>query len=166
MVQCLQHIYFISVLLFVAPALAQVTYACKFLSVYPSTFTLGLVSATPLTVFYRLFWNFACGFFMVWGYACGLNITVRSFLSLFLHCELSHFSFYLVRTTLHTILYQSFWNFAHNFSIVWKYNPCIIFVTFFSFVNFVIFWPRILWKYIDSGYLVITTPHTILYHCF
>ena len=51
-----------------------------------------LVSATPLTVLYWLFWNFACVFFMVWGCACGFGIIVRTFLSLFPHCELSHFS--------------------------------------------------------------------------
>ena len=38
-----------------------------------------LVSATPLTVFYRSFWNFANVFFMVWGCACGLDIIVRLF---------------------------------------------------------------------------------------
>ena len=32
-----------------------------------------LVSTTPLTVFYRSFWNFAGVFFMVWGCACGLD---------------------------------------------------------------------------------------------
>ena len=38
-----------------------------------------LVSATPLTVLYRSFWNFACVFFMVGGCACGLDIIVRLF---------------------------------------------------------------------------------------
>ena len=43
---------------------------------------------------------------------------------------------YLVSTTPHTILYQSFWNFAHVFSMVWRcaYGldiiPACIFVTF------------------------------------
>ena len=41
------------------------------------------------------------------------------------------------------------------------YNPWINFCHFFHFVNFVIFWPQILWKYIDSGYLVNATPYTI-----
>ena len=36
-----------------------------------------LVSATPLTVLYRSFWNIACVFVMVWGCACGLDIIVR-----------------------------------------------------------------------------------------
>ena len=43
------------------------------------------------------------------------------------------------------------------------YNPWINFCHFFHFVNFVIFWPQILWKSRDSGYLVSTTPHTILH---
>ena len=38
-----------------------------------------LVSATPLTVLYRSFWKFACVFFIVWGYACGLQLIVRLF---------------------------------------------------------------------------------------
>ena len=41
------------------------------------------------------------------------------------------------------------------------YNSWINFCHFFYFVNFVIFWPQILWKCIDSGYLVSTTPYTI-----
>ena len=41
------------------------------------------------------------------------------------------------------------------------YNPWINFCHFFHFVNFVIFWPQILWKSRDSGYLVSATPHTI-----
>ena len=43
------------------------------------------------------------------------------------------------------------------------YNPWINFCHFFHFVNFVFFWPQILWKSGDSGYLVSATPHTILY---
>ena len=42
------------------------------------------VSATPLTVLYRLFWNFAYVFFMVWGYAYGLGIIVRTLFVTFL----------------------------------------------------------------------------------
>ena len=54
---------------------------------------------------------------------------------------------YLMSATPHTILYQSFWNFAHVFSMFWR-CACgleiifeLIFVTFFHFMNFVIFWP-------------------------
>ena len=42
-----------------------------------------------------------------------------------------------------------------------EYNPWINFCHFFRFVYFVIFWPQILWKCIDSGYLVGATPYTI-----
>ena len=41
------------------------------------------------------------------------------------------------------------------------YNPWINFYHFFRFVNFVIFWPQILRKCIDSGYLVSATPYTV-----
>ena len=74
---------------------------------------------------------------------------------------------YLVSATPHTILYQSFWNFVYVFAMVWRFAYGLdiilelIFVTFFHFVNFVIFWPQILWKCIDSGYLVSATPYTI-----
>ena len=40
------------------------------------------------------------------------------------------------------------------------YNRWVKFCHFFHFVNFVIFWPQILWKCIDSGYLVSATPYT------
>ena len=40
------------------------------------------------------------------------------------------------------------------------YNRWLNFCHFFHFVNFVIFWPQILWKCIDSGYHVSTTPYT------
>ena len=55
--------------------------------------------------------------------------------------------------------------FLHGLKIcMWfGYNPCINFCYFFHFANFVIFWPQILWKSRDSGYLVSATPHTILY---
>ena len=46
------------------------------------------------------------------------------------------------------------------------YNPCIYFCYFFHLANFVIFWPQILWKCCDSGYLVSATPHTVLYWSF
>ena len=55
--------------------------------------------------------------------------------------------------------------FRHGLEMcIWfGYNPWIIFCHFFHFVNFVIFWPQILWKSRDSGYLVSAAPHTILY---
>ena len=55
--------------------------------------------------------------------------------------------------------------FRHGLEICIRfgYNPWINFCHFFHFVNFVIFWPQILWKSRDSGYLVSTTPHTFFY---
>ena len=72
---------------------------------------------------------------------------------------------YLVSTTPHTILYQSFWNFAHVFCVVWRCACAfhiilaLIFVIFFYILNFVIFWPQV--YSIDSGYLI-ATSRTIL----
>ena len=40
------------------------------------------------------------------------------------------------------------------------YNSWINVCPVFHFVNFVIFWPQILWKCIDSGYHVSATPYT------
>ena len=40
------------------------------------------------------------------------------------------------------------------------YNPWINFCHFFHFVNFVIFCPQILWKCVDSGFLVSATLYT------
>ena len=53
--------------------------------------------------------------------------------------------------------------FCHGLEMcVWfGYNPWINFCHFFHFVYFVIFWPQILWKCVDSGYLVSATPYTI-----
>ena len=79
---------------------------------------------------------------------------------------------YLVSATPHTILYQSFSKlctcFLHSLKIVmwFGYNTCFNFCYFFHFANFVIFWPQILWKCCDSGYLVSATPHAILYRSF
>ena len=72
---------------------------------------------------------------------------------------------YLVSATPHTILYRSFWNFAHfrhglEMCMWFGYNPWINFCHFFHFVNFVIFWPQTLWKCTDSGYHVSATPYT------
>ena len=55
--------------------------------------------------------------------------------------------------------------FLHGLKMcIWfGYNPCI---NFCHFSHFVIFWPQILWKFIDNGYLVSATPHTILYQSF
>ena len=136
-----------------------------------------LVSATPLTIFYRSFWNFADVFFVVWGCACGLDIN-NYFLSLFPLCELSHFSTSMYRqwvacernssyNFIPILLKLCTW-FLHGLKMcMWfGYNPCINFCYFFHFAYFVIFWPQILWKCCDRGYLVSATPHTILYRPF
>ena len=73
---------------------------------------------------------------------------------------------YLVSAAPHTILYRSLWNFAHVFAMVWKCAHGLdiilelIFITF-STCELCHFWPQILWKCIDSGYLVSATPYTI-----
>ena len=51
-----------------------------------------LVGAAPPTVLCWFFWNFTGVLVMVWKHACGLDINLRLFLSLFSQVELSHFS--------------------------------------------------------------------------
>ena len=122
------------------------------------------MSATPLTVFYQSIWNFADVFFMVWGCACGLDIIVRLFFVTFPLCELSHFSTSVYRQwvpcernssyNFYTDLFETLHMFSpwsEDVHVVWIY-PCINFRYFSHFVNFVIFWPQFLWKFIDSGY--------------
>ena len=142
-----------------------------------------LVSATPHTILYQSFWNFAHVFSMVWRCMCmwfGYNLCIN--FCHFFHCANFVISWpqilwtcitsgYLVSATPHTILYQSFWNFAHVFAMVWRYAygldiiVNLIFCHFFHFLNFVIFWPQILWNCIDSGYHVSTTPYTTSGSC-
>ena len=101
-----------------------------------------LVSANPLTVFYWSSWNFADVFFIVWGCACGLDIIVGLFYHFFHFVNLVIFqpqcidSGYRVSATPHTILYQSFWNFAHVFSMVWRYAYGLDIILAFIFVTF------------------------------
>ena len=105
-----------------------------------------LVSATPHTILYRSFWNFVHVFSMVWRCACGLDIILALIFVTFSTLGTLSFSdlrFYEVlwqwvpcKETPHTILYRSFWNFAHVFSMVWRYACgldvilALIFVTF------------------------------------
>ena len=144
-------------------------------SVRPSVniYPVCLVSATPFTVLYQSFWNLAGVLIMVWGCACGLDIIVRLFFCHFFHfvnfstsmyrqwvpCECnSSYNFIPIFLEIGTC-------FPHGLEMcMWfGYNPWINFCHFFHFVNFVIFWPQILWKCRDSGYLVSAIPHTILY---
>ena len=68
---------------------------------------------------------------------------------------------YLVSATPHTILYQSFWNFAYVFSMVWfGYNPCVNFCHFFTLWTLP-FSDLRFYESIYSWYLVSTTLHTI-----
>ena len=112
------------------------------------------MSATPLTVLFRLLWNFACVFFMVWGCACDLDVIVRLFFSLFPHCELSLFSPSIYRQWVpreHNssynfilILLELCTCFLHSLKMCkcFSYNPCRIFCHFFVLLNFVIYWPQ------------------------
>ena len=117
---------------------------------------------TPLTVLYWLFWNFACVFFMVWGCACGLRIIVRTCLLLFPHFELSLFSpsvyrqwVPLVSTTPLTVLYQSFWNFAYVFFMVWGCACGLDIIVSLCFVTFSTLWTVIFHPlYVNSWYLL------------
>ena len=142
-------------------------------NIYPGC----LVSAVPLTVLYRpfnLFWNFACVFFMVWGCACGLDIIVRLFFVTFSTSWMTSMYRQWVPRERNSsynfipILLKLCTCFLHGLKMcMWfGYNPCITFYPFFHFVDFVVFWPQILWKCIDSGYFVSATPHTILYWSF
>ena len=99
-------------------------------------------------------------------------------MSLFLLCELSHFLTSMYRQWV-SCECKSSYNFIpiflklctcflHDLKMcMWfGYNHCINFCHFFHFPNCVISWPQILWKCVDSGYLVSATPHTILNRSF
>ena len=112
---------------------------------------------------------------MVWGCAYGLDIIVRLFFVTFSTVNLSHFLTSMYRqwvpckrnssNNFISIFLKLCTCFLHGLKMcMWfEYNPC---VDFSHFANFVIFWPRILWKCIDSECLVSATPHTILYQSF
>ena len=130
------------------------------------------MSATPHTVLYRSFWNFAHVFSMVWKCAYGLDIILELIFVTFSTLSFSDLrlyeSGYLVSATPYIISYLSLCNFEKQVSHMWfacglDIVLALIFVTFF---HFVIFWPQILWNFIDSGYLVSATLHTILYQSF
>ena len=169
--------------------------------VFPSTFTLDVLWAPPLTVLYRsfwncacvfvlvwrcacglnitvlywLFWNFACVFFMVWECACGLDKIVRTFLSFFFYIvDLVFFhpqyidSRYLLWAQLLLQFYTDwfgtlyvYYSWYENVHVVWV-KLFEHFLSFFHTVNLVFFHPQ----YIDNGYLVSTTPLTVLYRSF
>ena len=125
--------------------------------VFPSTFTLGALWAQLLLQFctnhfetLHMFSTWCEDVHVVW-----IQL-LDYFLSLFPHCELSHFfaSIYrqwvpLVSVTPLTVLYLLFWNFAYVFLMVWgcAYGLGIIvrtfFCHFFRIVNLVIFSPSV-----------------------
>ena len=129
-----------------------------------------LVSATPHTILCWSFWNFAHVFSMVLRCACGLDIILAFiFVTFSALWTLSYSDLRLkvYRQWVPTILYWCFLKhctcFLHGLEMcMWfGYNPWINFCHFFHFVKFVIFWPQILWKCIDNGYLVSATPYAI-----
>ena len=129
-----------------------------------------LVMATPHTILYQSFWNFAHVFSMVWRCACDLGIILALIFVTFSTLWILSFSdlrFYenvVTGDTLwaklllqfYTDLFETLHIFCHDLEMcTWfGHNPWIKFCHFFHFVNFVIFWPQILCKCIDSGYLV------------
>ena len=122
-----------------------------------------LVSATPLTVLYWSFWNFACVFFMAWRCACGLDIIVRLFFCDFFHIMklvIFHLNIWTVGTSCERNSFYSFILivlklcicFLHGMRMcIWfGYNCKTIFCHFFHIVNLSHFYPQ----YIDNGYLL------------
>ena len=52
-----------------------------------------IVRATPTSILFQSFWNFANVLFLVWRCACGLDIIIKLILLPFYYtCELNHFS--------------------------------------------------------------------------
>ena len=132
------------------------------------------MSATPLKVLYRLLWNFACVFFMVWGCACGLDVIVKLlFFYFFPHCELSHFSPSIYRQWL-----PREHNSSYNFILIFlqlctcflhSLKMCMFYIILALFLSlFCTFWTLSFsdLRCIDTGYLVIATIHTILNRSF
>ena len=157
-----------------------------------------LVSATPHTILYQSFWNIAHVFSMVWRCAYGLDIILAFIFVTFFTLRTLSFSdlrFYENVVTVGTLWAQlchfltsdsmkvkrqwvpcernSLYNFIPIFMKLctcfchglemWTwfgYNPWINFCHFFH-CELCHFWPQILWKCIDSGYLVSATPYTI-----
>ena len=125
------------------------------------------------------YWNIAHVFSMVWRCACDLDITLAAVISN-TFSTLRTLSFFMTSDSM-KMLWQwircersSSYNFipivsklctcfCHGLEMfIWfGYNPWINFCHFFYLVNFVIFWPQVLWKCRDSGYRVSATPHTI-----
>ena len=139
------------------------------------------VGATFHTVLYRFLRNYTGVLVMVWKYACGLDIILRFFLSLFSQVELAIFrafsitkwtdSGHLVVAT-PIVSNQFFRNFNGVLVIVWRY-ACgldiilrLFFVTFFHKLNLAIFRALSITQWMDKGHIVDVTPPTVLYWFF
>ena len=77
------------------------------------------VSATPPAVLCQSFSKFTGVFVMVWRYACGLDIILRSFFLLIVHIAKNYG--YFVCATPPAVLCQSFSKFTGVFVMVWRY---------------------------------------------
>ena len=110
-----------------------------------------LVCATPPTVLCRFFQNLIGVLFMVWRYACGLDIVLRFFFGHFFHkFNLAIFqaflqskwidSGYLVCATPPTVLCRFFRNFTDVFVMVWRYACGLDIVLKLFFVTFSASW--------------------------
>ena len=109
------------------------------------------VGSTPLTVFHRLFWNFADVFCMEWRCACGLDIILwfffLTFSALWTDCFETLQIFSAWNEDVHVVLVQYF----YYFSALWTY---------------LFFWHEMVSKCIESGYIVGTTPLTVFFWLF
>ena len=119
-------------------------------------------------------WLSPIGLFLCCDYCCicfsmgdlGVQVSVRSSIRPSISQHLPWVSFERNSSYTFVLIFLKLCMCFHHgmrLCMCFGYNPCIYFSYFFHFANFVIFWPQILWKCCDSGYLVSATPHTILY---
>ena len=101
------------------------------------------MSATPLTVVLLIFLKLCRCFLhgvrmcMWFGYNCWIIFYhFFHFVNLVIFRPQCIDSGYLVSATPHTILYQSFWNFAHVFTMVWRCAYGLDIILAFIFVTF------------------------------
>ena len=112
-------------------------------SVRPSTFTMGVLWAQLLLQFLLIFLKLCKCFLdgvrmcMWFGYNCWIIFYhFFHFVNLVIFRPQCIDSGYLVSATPHTILYQSFWNFAYVFSMVWRCAYGLDIILAFIFVTF------------------------------
>ena len=134
------------------------------------------MSTTPHTILYWSFWNFACflhGLVMCRWFGFNPFINFCHFFHIANFCHFLTLDSMKVYRQCVPCERNSSYNFIPIFlkfctcffhgleMCMWfGYNPWI---TFCHFFHFVIFWPQILWKCINSGYLVSAAPYTISY---